>query len=153
MNDWAHSDLPATLLRTQQKIERWRQRCRPRARIPEELWRQAVELAGVHGIHRIAKALRLDYYSLKRRVAGANATGATESAACGCGAVGCGESAQQFVEVLGGPMGTGGPASVCGGQCLIEVEDTGGVKLRIHLGAGQRPDLVALARVFREDRS
>ena len=52
----------------QRKIERWRQRRRPRARIPEELWREAAELACEYGINRTAKALRLDYNSLKKRL-------------------------------------------------------------------------------------
>ena len=142
MSDWSHSDLPAAFSRAQQKIERWRQRHRPRARIPDVLWRQVAELASAYGIHRTAKALRLDYYSLKRRVA----------AAAGCGEVACttagsSESVPQFVEVLGGPMAT------AGGECLIEVENAGGVKMRIRLGAGERPDLVALVRVLREGRS
>ena len=146
MNDWAHSDLPAAFSRAQQKIERWRRRHRPRARIADVLWREAAELASAYGINRTAKALRRDYYSLKRRVAAAAATAAAGCGEVACIAAGSGASAPQFVEVLGGPMGAGR------GECLIEVQDAGGVKMRIRLGAGERPDLLALARVFREGR-
>jgi hypothetical protein len=117
-------------LRAQRKIERWRERRGPRERIPDDLWREAAQLAYAYGIHRTANAMRLNYYSLKERVAGVASPG---------------ENAPQFVEVVGGATG--------GGECLIEMEDAGGVKMRIRIPAGERPDLVALARVFREGRS
>ncbi len=41
--------------------------------IPPELWRQATELARRHGVHATSAALRLDYSSLRRRVAGPRA--------------------------------------------------------------------------------
>jgi len=53
------------LERVQHRFELWRRtrkRCSP---IPEILWGSAVELAREHGLHRTARALRLNYYSLK----------------------------------------------------------------------------------------
>ena len=132
MGDSAHSDLSAAISRTQQKIEQWRQRHRPRAPIPEELWRQAAELACAYGINRIAKALRLDYYSLKKRAAAAARSG---------------ERAPEFVEILPGGMPTARP------ECTIEVEDASGVKMRIRIQGGDLPDVAALIGVFREGRS
>jgi len=132
MGDWVHSDLPPALFRAQQKIEQWRQRHRPRAPIPEELWREAAELACAHGINRTARALRLAYYSLKKRVTAAAAGD---------------ERAPEFVEILPGGLPAHRP------QCLIELEDAGGAKMRIHLQGGDLPDVAALARVFRECRS
>jgi hypothetical protein len=38
-------------------------------------------------------------------------------------------------------------------ECLIEVEEPGGAKLRIHLQGGDFPDVAALTRAFREGRS
>jgi hypothetical protein len=132
MDDSMHSGFPAGFSRAQRKMERWRQRHRLRARLPEELWREAAELACVHGINRTARALRLDYYSLKKRVDPA---------------AGSGEHAPEFVEILPGPMPAPRP------QCMIEVEDASGAKMRIRLQGGDLPDLAALARVFRECRS
>lgn len=129
MGNSAHSDFPAALSRAQRKIEQWRERHRPRARIPEELWREVAQLACACGINRTAKALRLDYYALKKR-----ATAAAES----------GEQVPEFVEVLPGGI----PA--LRSACTIELEDTSGVKMRIHLQGGDLPDIVALARLFRE---
>ena len=128
MGETVQRDLAAALGRAQRKIEQWRQRRRPRARIPEELWRQAAQLACAYGIHRTAKALRLDYYSLKKRVAAA---------------AGSGERGPQFVEILPGGMAATRP------ECLIEVEDPSGAKMRIRLQGGDFPDVAALIGVFR----
>jgi len=128
MGDSAHSDFPAALCRAQRKIEHWRERRRPRARIPEELWRQAAELACAYGINRTARALRLDYYSLKKRLPAA---------------AGSSQRAAEFVEILPGGMPAGRS------ECLIEIEDPGGAKMRIRLQGGDLPDVVALTRAFR----
>ena len=131
MDDSTHSDFSAACSRVQRKLEQWRQRHRPRVPISEGLWREATELARTHGINRAARALRLDYYSLKKRVATAAGTG---------------ERAPEFVEILPGGLSAGRP------ECLIEVEDPGGVKLRIHLQGGAFPDVATLTRAFRECR-
>ena len=61
-------DLPARLEGLRQRFERWRGTRKVRSRIPEPLWASAVKLATRYGIHRTAKALRVDYYALKKRV-------------------------------------------------------------------------------------
>jgi len=116
----------------QRKLAHWRQRHRRGARIPEELWREAAELASAHGINRIARALRLDYYSLQKRAAAAAVSGTR---------------APEFVELLPGGIPAPRP------ECLIEVEEPGGAKLRIHLQGGAFPDIAALTRGFREGGS
>jgi hypothetical protein len=128
MGDSADSGFPTAIGRSQRKFEQWRQRHRPRAQIPPELWRQAAELACEYGINRTARALRLDYYSLKKRVA----TAARSS-----------QRVPEFVEILSGGMP--GPRP----ECLIEVEDASGGKMRIHLQGGDLPDVAALIGVFR----
>jgi hypothetical protein len=131
MSDSAHHDVPAALSRAQRKIEQWRARQRPRAQIPEELWREAAELACAHGINRTARALRLDYYSLKKHAAAAGRSG---------------ERAPEFVEILPGVMPVPRP------ECTIEVEDESGAKMRIRLQGADLPDLAALTRAFREGK-
>jgi hypothetical protein len=131
MGNWAHSDFPAAFSRAQRKIDQWRQRHRPRARIPEELWREAAQLARAHGINRTARALRLDYYALKKRAAAA---------------AGSGERAPEFVEILPGGMRAPQP------ECMIEIEETSGAKMRIRLQGGNLPDVADLTRAFRECR-
>ena len=129
MGDATPSDFPAACSRVQRKIEHWRQRHRRGARIPEELWGEAAKLASAHGINRTARALRLDYYSLQKRAAVA---------------VGSGTRVPEFVELLPGGIPAPRP------ECLIEVEDPGGAKLRIHLQGGEFPDIAALTRGFRD---
>src|SRR5207302_10306954 len=53
--------------RVQHRFDLWRktrERCSP---IPETLWSSAVDLAREHDLHRTARALRLNYYSMKKR--------------------------------------------------------------------------------------
>jgi hypothetical protein len=53
------------------RLDRWRRR-RPRARapLPPRLWAAAVELVPAHGLYGTARALHLDYGTLKRHVEG-----------------------------------------------------------------------------------
>jgi hypothetical protein len=131
MDDQAHSDFSAACSGVQRKLRHWRQRHRRGAGIPEELWREAAELACGHGLSRTARALRLDYYSLQKHAAAARS----------------GVRTPEFVELLPGGIPASRP------ECLIEVEDGGGAKLRIHLQGGAFPDIAALPRGFREGRS
>ncbi len=131
MGDRVQVDLPTAILRAQRKFGQWRERRRPRAPIPEGLWREAAELACAHGINRTARALRLDYYSLKKRAVAAARTG---------------EPAPEFVEVLPGGLPASRP------DCTIEIEDPSGVKMRIRLQGGNLPDVADLTRAFRECR-
>jgi hypothetical protein len=50
-------------------LTRWRAARPLGGRIPEVLWSRAVELAARHGVAQVARALRLDYVRLKRRLA------------------------------------------------------------------------------------
>lgn len=101
-------------------------------RLPEELWTMAVELARKHGVNRTARTLRLDYYSLKKRLDAASPSG---------------RSAAAFIEIL-----PGGMSSFCT-ECLMELEDGKGAKMRIHLKGAEFPDLAAITRMFRRGES
>ncbi len=60
-------DLPPDIRKTYRRFERWRSLHTGRYRlpIPEPLWAGAAELARVHGVFRIARALHLEYGKLK----------------------------------------------------------------------------------------
>jgi hypothetical protein len=60
-------------------VERWREQEVCRWRMPEELWDAAVSLARTHGVGPIARALRLDYGSLKKRMAHGSGCGSEDS--------------------------------------------------------------------------
>lgn len=48
-------------------VEAWRA-ARTTRRVPEEVWQRAAAVARRHGASAVAKALRLDYYEIRRRV-------------------------------------------------------------------------------------
>ncbi len=128
-----NSSLPAGLERIRRRFERWRERRTIGARIPDSLWAAAVKAAESCGIGQTARVLRLDYYSLKRRlerrIAGRSQGTEGEPAA--------------FVELAV-------PAAVASRPCTVELEDGAGATMRIHLQGVETPDLIALCRSFRE---
>ena len=125
-------DLPARLEEVRRRFERWRGAHRARSRIPDSLWASAVKIACKYGLHRTARALRVDYYSLKKRVVenSVTASGMTESGAMAT-----------FVELAR-------PSQAGSGECILELEDAGGAKMRVHLKGFEAPDLAALSRTF-----
>ena len=107
-----------SLAQVEEQFRRWRESRKAGGRIPPQLWAAAVEMARVHGLHRISKELRLDYSGLKRRleVAGADV-----------------KSQARFVEMFAAPASTAaGPH-----ECVVELENARGAKMRVQLnGAG-----------------
>jgi hypothetical protein len=129
-------DLPARLEALRRRFERWRQTREGRSRIPEVLWTSAVKAAGRYGLNPTARALGLDYKSLQRHVAVAagRSDGPIRSAKPGR------EAPATFVE-LASPVVPGGLA-----ECVLELENAGGAKMRIHLKGVPVTDLAALSR-------
>ena len=123
-------DLPAGLESTRRRFERWRVTHRSRSRIPEALWTSAVRAATRYGLNLAARALRLDYYSLKKRVEAAASCGGSDP-----------QDVATFVEL---------PPSVPAGssECSLELEHPGGAKMRVHIKGMPAPDLAALSRSF-----
>ena len=143
-------DLPAGLESTRLRFDRWRQTRDGRSHIPEALWASAVKAVGKYGLNPTARALGLDYYSLKKRAeAGASrgesdrregtkpAAGKSAGSEIRRGGIRRGE----FIELA--PVAPAGlPA------CIVELEHPGGAKMRVHLMGMQAPDLTALSRSF-----
>ena len=140
-------DLPARLEGTRRRFERWRRTRKGLSRIPERLWTAAVKAAGQYGLAKTARALRLDYYALKKRVEAAD----SRRVAGGKGAShpisdrevmsADGQAVATFLELTP-------PASSGSGECIVELEDPGGAKMRVHLKGTEAPDLAALSRSF-----
>lgn len=110
------------------RFELWRKtrkRCTP---IPEALWASAAKLVREHGLHRTARALRLNYYSLKKRHA------AIEGLECRSPG-----KATTFIELF--PAGPGSSSA-----CTIEMENARGEKMKIHLPGLGRPELAVLTQ-------
>jgi hypothetical protein len=125
--------LPAGLERTRQRFERWRRTRKVRTRTPDSLWASAVKIARTYGIHRTSKALRVDYYSLKKRV---------EQQVGSSGGILEGDAATTFLEL------TTPRRSADFGECVLELEDAEGAKMRVRLQGVAAPDLAALSRSF-----
>jgi hypothetical protein len=89
-----------------------------------------VKAAGRYGLNPTARALRLDYYTLKKRVEAAGSQDGPD-----------GESVASFLELTP-------PASGSAAECILELERPDGAKMRVHLKGSEAPDLAALSRSF-----
>jgi len=116
--------------RLQDQLERWRKKADRGRRIPVGLWAGAVELAGKHGVGRVSRRLRLDYYSLKRRLEeGQRPRGDASRTAAG------------FVEIKL-------PQSEPGCPCLIEMRGRGGVTMLVRMAVCDLDRVGGLAEAF-----
>jgi hypothetical protein len=93
------------------KWRRTRKSCRP---IPEKLWAAAVSLSANHSISQISKELILDYSRLKKRVLSKKKSTVNQI------------SRPDFIEVDLTP-------TTVAWACIIEMEDSMGAKMRMHL--------------------
>jgi hypothetical protein len=120
------------------QIEGWRgMRPRPRA-MPEPLWSEAAALARELGVYRVARALRLNFDTLKRRAKHSNGRGAPVRTALV-------PQNHGFVEVTGlTELSRAGLAA----QTLVEVVSSDGARLSIRLPCASA-DVVALIQAFR----
>lgn len=126
-NGFSSTDLVAL----QREVAAWRRAQRGRSRIPEDVWAAAAALAGSEGMSRVARALHLDYYKLRRR--------------CSKGAGGdrCRSAGSPtFVEVQLEPS-----LSVPSARWHIELHDGSARRLSIEMG-NEIPALVAVVEAF-----
>jgi hypothetical protein len=128
--------IPADFALVCKRFEHSRRIRKARSRIPEPLWDAAVEMAGRYGIHLTAKALRVDYYSLKKRLE-RGAPARLPSPA---------KAATAFIEL---PPLTAVHSDGCVSQCTLEWEDAGGGTLRLHLPGIAAADLATVCRSLR----
>ncbi len=126
-----HTEVPADLRTLQKRLVVLRKGGRKRRRrIPEAIWGAAADQARSHGISLVARMLRLDYYTLKRR-----ATAKPDSPTP------VQTPSTKFVEIDFAPS----PAMP---GCTIELEDRSGTKMTMRLASGGVADLVTLAEAF-----
>ena len=101
----------AGLAEVRAELQAWRGRRRRGDRIPEEVWRRAARAVRQYGLNPVSRALRLDYYQLKRWAGRVDGQGSASH-----GPV--------FVEVEG-------TASEAGLACVVELEKCNGTRMRI----------------------
>jgi hypothetical protein len=121
----------AILESVRQELDQWRKnRKSRRTRIPERFWQSAVELTKEHGVYRVARALRLDYSALKKRATGLPGGAGRDQA-----------DQPMFVEL------EMSEARVSG-ECMVEMENHRGAKMRIALKGTHGVDVLALCNGF-----
>ncbi len=134
-------DLPAPankkppLEQVQEQFEHWRRSRGKRGAIPDALWQAAVMLFPDYALHRISKALRLNYTDLKHRVNAHRSTSEQSDV-----------STAGFIELgLSDPMR---PA-----ECIIEMADQKGASMRMYFKGETGLDLLELGKAFWSKRS
>jgi hypothetical protein len=102
--------VPVGLEQVRAELDAWRGQRRKGDRIPEGVWQRAAGAARQYGLNAVSRALRLDYYHLKRRAAGKQPRRQ--------------QPAPVFVE-----LGTQATESEL--SCLVELEKGNGTRMRI----------------------
>jgi hypothetical protein len=111
----------------QRQLFAWRRQQSGRPRLPEALWGAATDLARSQGLSLVARALRLDYYKLRQRLAGTSSLR---------------PALPTFVEVKGEAMSEVGPSEAC-----VELADGTGVRMTLRVRS-DLATLVALVQSF-----
>jgi len=118
-----------------QQFEYWRQTRKKRCPIPEKLWQAAESLYPGYSLYHISKALRLNYSDLKKRLEPKPSDFNPPSI-----------NPAEFIEFkINSPIP---PA-----ECLVEMEDPFGAKMRMHFKGDAGLDLLELGRIFLSRRS
>ena len=103
----------------QSQFESWRRSRQRGTRIPETLWRAAVEATEEHGVSKVAQALSLDYYKLKKRAESPSEPPVRITEPESESATG-----REFLEI---PLFASAP------ECVFEMKDAQGARLRVEL--------------------
>lgn len=130
MNRKALPPLPAEYEELRSQLEHWRKTREKRSRVPNEVWDSAARLAEEYGINRIARALGLNHSTLKKRLNG-----------CGVAGVSKKKPGPVFLELESG-------MSAPSAECVLELENRSGAKMRIELKGGRILDLLELTQAF-----
>ena len=128
MSSRSTARLPTRLAVGRERFEHWRSHRERLSRIPEPLWCDAVTLAGEFGVHRTARALRLNYDALKARVKAASADAPVPPT-----------PPATFVELVPGAV------AAAAGKCVVEFDDGHGARLWVRLEQADAAVLAALA--------
>ncbi|MBW2735471.1 MAG: hypothetical protein JRH20_24060 [Deltaproteobacteria bacterium] len=136
--------LGAQLSGLQAQVAHWREnRESGGSRIPQELWDEAVTVARVEGICATAKALRFNYYDLKKRFEQSQGTAPAGDELSTVSDGGVEPSETGFVQLQMRPSDVPLEAPV-----VIELTGRGGDRMRIETRDGAGLDVVGMVRAF-----
>lgn len=130
MNRKSTALIPEAIAQLQRQLDQFRSTHARRTRLPESLWQAAVDLARQHGVYCVAHPLRLDYTGLKKRLGGV--PGLRQKA-----------TKPAFVELIV-------PAATEPEAFVVELESSGGSKMRIQWRTTASPDWANLLRAWRD---
>ncbi len=123
--------LPAGVKLLRKRIEEWRRTRDRRTAMPAELWDQAVALARPGRAWAVARALRISFQALRRRMAETDGRAPPASPSA-------------FVELSGAQIL--GSTSAAG--AVVELSD-GGARLTVRMAAGAELDVARVVAAFR----
>ena len=125
------SEQLATLEKVRQIFSDWR-KTRTSRRIPDHLWQAAVNLYHTQGmsINRIARGLRLNYSTLKTKIIDMPLAAIDPPEE---------DASSVFIEVAA-PQGYS--------DCVIEIENSSGAKMRMCFTGRADPEVISLGRYF-----
>ena len=133
MRRGSRGEIPLEIERARVRFARWRKNRKKVTRIPDRLWAAAVDAARLHGVNPTAIALGLDYNHLKERTRSAKRSSSSKKA-----------KSPSFMELIVPP-----PAEARHfRECTIELENTRGAKMKIHLQNAEMNDLAAWIQRF-----
>ena len=118
-----------TISQVKEQFKIWRRTRKSPRPIPEELWAAAVSLTGKHSIRQISKELVVDYSALKKRVPTRKKNTAAKMSPPG------------FIELNLEPP-------TAASECIVEMQDILGSKMRMHFRGKTDFDLLELAKAF-----
>jgi hypothetical protein len=125
------ADVQGELEQLRQRFEEFRNTRPGHSRLPEGLWAAAAELAKRYGVNPTARALRLEYGGLRKRVENQGRPKQKRIAA----------TPPAFMEFVA-------PGAKAVTNCTVEVESAQGGKLRLELKAVATTELAGLIRAF-----
>ena len=136
MRSGSRGEIPVEIERARLRFKRWRKNRKKVTRIPDRLWATAVDAAHLHGVNPTAIALGLDYNRLKDRMRPARRSTRGETA-----------KSPSFMELIV-------PSETRHFQeCMVEVENARGAKMKIHFQNVEMHDLAAwIQRFWSESR-
>lgn len=116
------------------RFKRWRETRVRGEHIPAVLWAAAVGMALEHGLDRVAQELRVDYDGLKKRLGPS------------VGALQASKGGTQFVELAFAPVPPTAAQCLC--ECVIELQNVRGAKMRVELNGPGLASLAGLCSAF-----
>lgn len=131
MTPEAATDVVNELEQLRRRFEEFRNTRPGHARLPEGLWVAAAELAKRYGVNPTARALRLEYGGLRKRVEKLGQAKRKRAPS----------TPPTFMEFVA-------PGAKAVTNCTVEVESAQGGKLRLELKAVATTELVGLIRAF-----